>query len=189
LQPARAEAASEGAPTVLALVAPAAATRAARTLSWRDGLFAIEATGPSVPTRDAATLLGGCAMNDPCASSAHAAIGVQDEDGMLVWVELQPDVHADGATAAALDALLARLGCGARMAVPGRAQALLGGALDAAGNAVASPPFPTVRLVRASSPDAHPIFTDTPIVPIQVWQPLQMKRVRYFYKPTASLPP
>ncbi len=189
LQPARPEVALEGPPTVLTLVAPAAAARAARTLSWRDGLFAIEATGPSAPARNAAVLMGGCAMTDPCASSAHAAIGVQDEDGMLVWVELEPDVHADSATAATLDALLARLRCGARMAVPGRAQALLGGALDAAGTAVASPPSPTVRLVRASPPDAHPIFTDTPIVPIQVWQPLQMKRVRYFYKLTASSAP
>ena len=75
------------------------------------------------------------------------------------------------------------------MAVPGHAEASLGGALDAAGNAVAFATPPTVRLVRAPAPDAHPIFADTPVVPIQVWQPLQMKRVRYFYKPTApSLP-
>ena len=89
-----------------------------------------------------------------------------------------------------LDALLARLGCSA----------------PHGGARVARRPFsaapwtppetrgaerrpPTVRLVRASPPDAHPIFADTPIVPIQVWQPLQMKRVRYFYKPTASTDP
>ncbi len=128
-------------------------------------------------------------MTDPCASSAHAAIGVQDEDGMLVWVELPAEGHTDAATAATLDALLGRLGCGARMAVPGRAQALLGGALTAAGDPVGPSAGPTVRLVRASPPDAHPIFGDTPVVPIQVWQPLQMKRVRYFYKPTASSTP
>ncbi len=188
LRPVRPDSAAdvEGQPTVLTFIAPAAATRAARTLWWRDGLFAIEASAPS---KDAAPLLGGCAMTDPCASSAHAAIGVQDEDGMLVWVELPADAHTDVATAATLDALLGRLGCGARMAVPGRAQALLGGALSAAGDPVAPSAGPTVRLVRASPPDAHPIFADTPVVPIQVWQPLQMKRVRYFYKPTASSTP
>ena len=189
LRPAPGDASGAGDPTVLALVAPAAAARAARTLWWKDGLFAI---APGAPGRDAQSLLGGCAMTDPCAPGAHAAVGVQDEDGMLVWVELPSEMHASGATAAALDALLARLGCGARMAVPGRAQALLGGALDAAGTPMSTtlaPGAPTVRLVRAQAPDAHPIFTDTPIVPIQVWQPLQMKRVRYFYKPTTPSSP
>ena len=101
-----------------------------------------------------------------------------------------------------MDALLARLGCSSRMAVPGRAAAWLGGgagALDASGEPLALAvgravgSVPAVRLVRATAPDAHPIFADTPIVPIQVWQPLQAKRVRYFYKPppptgTASAP-
>jgi hypothetical protein len=81
------------------------------------------------------------------------------------------------------------MGCRTRMAVPGRAQVLLGGALDATGTPVAAPAPPTVRLVRAPAPDAHPIFGDTPIVPIEVWQPLQKKRVRYFYKPAASASP
>ncbi len=190
LRPAPGDAPAGGDPTVLTFVAPAAATRAARTLWWRGGLFAIETSAaPARDTRDAQPLLGGCAMTDPCASSAHAAIGVQDEDGMLVWVELPPDMRADAASAAAMDAVLSRAGCGARMAVPGRAQALLGGALDGAGEPVTSPGPATVRLVRASPPDAHPIFADTPIVPIQVWQPLQMKRVRYFYKPTAPTSP
>jgi hypothetical protein len=172
--------------TVLTLVAPAAATRAARTLWWQGGLFAIE---PGAPVAGAVPLLGGCAMMEPCAASAHAAIGVQDEDGMLVWVELPPGMGTGSASAGAMDALLARLGCGERMAIPGRAQALLGGALDAMGGPAAAPAPPTVRLVRASAPDAHPIFADTPIVPIQVWQPLQKQRVRYFYKPAASASP
>jgi hypothetical protein len=173
-------------PTVLTLVAPGAAARAARTLWWHEGLFAIDRTAPAP---SATPLLGGCAMTEPCASSAHAAIGVQNEDGMLVWVELPPAMAADGATASSMDALLARMGCSARMAVPGRAQALLGGALDAIGAPVATPAPATVRLVRASAPDARPIFTDTPIVPIEVWQPLQKKRVRYFYKPAATASP
>ena len=73
--------------------------------------------------------------------SAHAAIGVQDEDGMLVWVPLPPDMRADAASAAAMDAVLSRAGCGARMAVQGRAQALLGPALDGGGQ----PPLTSPR--------------------------------------------
>jgi hypothetical protein len=188
--PAAGEGAGGDAPTVLSIVAPAAAARGTRTLWWRDGLFAIDGTPPA---KDFQPLLGGCATTEPCAASAHAALGVQDEDGMLVWIELPADMRTDAGTAARLDALLVRTGCGTRMAVPGRAQALLGGTLDAAGDTVASPgPLtgpPNLRLVRATAPDAHPIFTDTPIVPIQVWQPLQKQRVRYFYKPASQPTP
>jgi hypothetical protein len=197
----------DDAPPVLSLVSVGGALRAARTLWWRDGLFAIEAS-PSTPS-GAEALLGGCAVTDPCASTAHAAVGVQDEDGMLLWAELPPETRPDAASAAALDAVLARQGCATRMMVPGRAQAFLGGgtsALDLAGDPaprLAEPAEPArpagpagllaptarwVRMVRATAPDAHPVFTDTPIVPIQVWQPLQMKRVRYFPKPTAPSP-
>ncbi len=169
--------------TVLSLVAPvvlAAPAHAPRTLWWNDGMFAIASHAPS---KQASPLLGGCATSDACGATAHAALGVEDEAGMLAWVELPSDAQADAATAAALDGVLERLGCSARMAVPGRAEALLGGALDADGDPVTKAEAATVRLVRTAVPDAHPIFTDTPLVPIQVWQPLQAKRVRYFYKP------
>ena len=96
LRPATDDSPAGSDPTVLAFVAPAAAARAARTLWWRGGSFAIES---SAPGKDAEALLGGCAMTEPCAASAHAAIGVQDEDGMLVWVELPPGAHTDAATA------------------------------------------------------------------------------------------
>jgi hypothetical protein len=104
---------------------------------------------------------------------------------MLVWVELSPEAKPDAGTAQAMDALLERLGCSTRMAVPGDARALLGGSLDAAGNPVIAP-VGAIRLVRAQAPDAHPIFEKTPLVDIEVWRPLQAKRVRYFYKPTPS---
>jgi hypothetical protein len=200
-------------PTVLSLVTPAALValaRAPRTLWWRGGLFAIDAAAPAP---GATALLGGCPTSAPCAAVAGAAVGVADEDGMLVWVELPPGARASEATGAAMDALLARLGCTARMAVPGLAAAWLGGEagvgdergdhsgglLDAAGDPLPLHPRPSapgamsavsaVRLVRGAAPDAHPIFTDTPIVPIQVWQPLQAKRIRYFYKPAAPPAP
>jgi hypothetical protein len=117
------------------------------------------------------------------------AAGVQDEDGTLDWVELAAGTTADASTASAMDALLERLGCTARIAMLGDARALLGGDLDLAGNEVPQPPPAVARLVRSQAPDAHPIFLDTPIVPVQVWQPLQAKRVRYFYKPPPSPPP
>jgi hypothetical protein len=74
-----------------------------------------------------------------------------------------------------------------RMMLAGDARALLGGSLDAAGGALpTAPPPAAVRLVRAQAPDAHPFFEDTALVDIEVWRPLQAKRVRYFYKPTPS---
>jgi hypothetical protein len=170
------------APTVLAVSAP---TRGALSLWWSEGVFAI---GPAAPKpNDAALLLlaAGYPASAAPAATARAAAGVQDEDGMLVWVELPADVHPDAQTALAMDALLERLGCSTRLAVPGDARALLGGSLDAAGNpfAAAREPGAAARLVRATAPGAHPLFETTPIVPISVWQPLQGKRVRYFYKP------
>jgi hypothetical protein len=110
---------------------------------------------------------------------------------MLAWVELPPGTRADASTASAMDDLLARMHCVDRMVVPGDARALLGGTLDAGGDAASAAPDATalVGLVRARAPDAHAIFTDTPMVPVSVWQPLQAKRVRYFYKPAASATP
>jgi hypothetical protein len=179
-------AAAGDAPTVLALAAP---MKGALSLVWTNGAFEI---GPTATTLGAAVLARGYALTDAPAATARAAACVQDDDGMLAWVELPPEVHPDASTAAAMDALLDRLGCSTRkMTLPGDAQALLGGAFDAAGNPLLPLPTTTSRLVRARAPDAHPIFQDTPIVPAQVWQPLQAKRVRYFYKPapTASAAP
>jgi hypothetical protein len=175
-----ASAAAPDAPTVLALAAP---MKGSLALVWTSGAFEI---GPSATTLGAAVLARGYAVTDAPAATARAAVGIQGDDGMLAWVELAPDVRPDASTAAAMDALLERLGCSARMTLPGEAQALLGGALDAAGNPVTPLPPMAARLVRAHAPDAHPIFQDTPIVSAQVWQPLQAKRVRYFYKPAPT---
>ena len=58
-----------------------------------------------------------------------------------------------------------------------------------------SPPLPDaaavldallVKLVRREPPSAHSIFEDTPITTPDVWQPLQMRRVRYFKKPATA---
>jgi hypothetical protein len=41
---------------------------------------------------------------------------------------------------------------------------------------------PTVTLVRGEAPSARTLFPDTPVVPPEIWVPLQAKRVRYFPK-------
>jgi len=172
---------STQAATVLSLTA---GVRGTLSLWWHAAAFSI---GSSAPAADAAALAGGVPLSSPAAQSARAAAGIQDEDGTMVWVELWPDARTDADTARVLDGFLERLGCSSRMLLPGDARALLGGALD-----ITSAPLPDdmapvgSRLVRARAPDAHPVFDATPIVPIQVWQPLQAKRVRYFYKPSAG---
>lgn len=164
-------------PTVLALLAPA---KGDASLWWSEGVFSI---GASAPTKNAVRLASGYPATAAAAATARAAVGVQDEDGMLVWIELPPAEHPDAQTAATMDALLESLGCSERTMLPGDARALPGGTLDAAGQPLPAAVAPSVRLSRAHAPDAHSIFPDTPIVPPAVWQPLQAKRVRYFYKP------
>ena len=115
---------------------------------------------------------------------------------MLVWVELPHEANPDASTEAAMDEALTELGCSQRVFFDGDAQAFLGeGTGDPREHASKRPLAIVARLVRAEAPGAHATFADTPIVPIQVWQPLQAKRVRYFLKPSvtqganAALPP
>jgi hypothetical protein len=167
------------APTVLAWAAPA---KGNQTLWWSPRSFAI---APDSPTPDAVALAGGRPSGSG-ASGARAAAGIQDDDGLLAWVELPPETPADALTASAMDALLDQMGCSQRIFFVGEAQAFLGGTADAAGDAAKRPMPIVARLVRTQAPDAHATFVDTPIVPIQVWQPLQAKRVRYFLKPSLT---
>jgi hypothetical protein len=85
-----------------------------------------------------------------------------------------------------MNELLQQLGCSQRMIFAAGAQAIVGGAMDATGHALGRPLPIVARLVRTQAPGAHPAFVDTPVVPIQVWQPLQAKRVRYFLKPSLT---
>ncbi len=173
-----ATAAGSPAPTVLSMTA---GTRGTLSLWWYGHVFSI---GASAPAADASVLMGGVSTTSPLAAGARAAVGVQDEDGMLVWVELPPDGPADARTAGAMDALLERLGCTSRMALPGDSRAFLGGSLDLSGApAAGSTSLIGSRLLRDRAPDAHTVFDATPIVAAQVWQPMQAKRIRYFYKP------
>jgi len=173
-----ADAPADADPTVLDLEGPAHGDLA---LWWSASLFSVAG---SPPAKDATRLVSGYPAASPPGATARAAVGVQDEDGMLVWVELPESERADATTAAAMDSLLQSLGCTQRMSVPGDSRALPGGTLDAAGEPLRVAPSPAAsHLVRVRAPDAHPVFESTPIVPVSTWQPLQAKRVRYFYKP------
>src|SRR5262249_38268608 len=119
---------------------------------------------------------------------AVAAVGVDDDGGMLVYAELaklpsMPAV-ADGKV---LDDLLKRMGCGARILLTKPLPLALGGDTDLGGGAVHRPSGPNaVRFERIDAAGGRRILTDTPIVPFGTWYPLQQKRIRYFKKPEAA---
>lgn len=117
------------------------------------------------------------------------AVGVQDEDGILVWLELRAD-EVGPSGQALLERTLSKLGCGSRMWLTGKSRVLLGGAMDLRGEA-STATGPSTRLVRTQAAGARSYFDSTEIVPITVWQPLQLQRVRYFPKkkvPDAGAP-
>jgi len=147
---------------------------------WLSGdVFVVGAS----PSPGAMRVAGGSPLSAGGAiAGARAAVGVQDEDGLLDWVELAPDARGDAGTAAAMDALLAKMGCSARLLVGGDARAVLGVGQDLSGAPVPLPSSPSARLVRGQPPGARAFFESTPVVPLSVWQPLQAQRIRYFPK-------
>jgi hypothetical protein len=178
------------------LVAPAAAAKAtsAKTVAivdagdaaaegsaslWHStGAFSI---APAAPVPEAVRLATGTA--DP--GAAVAAIGVSDEDGMLVYAELsnapQAPSPADGKL---LADLLKKAGCSAHVFLKAPWALALGGDTSLAGAAMHPPSgAAAVRLARASGPGAGRFLESTPIVPFDKWYPLQQKRIRYFKKP------
>lgn len=109
-------------------------------------------------------------------ASPKAALGI-DEDGMIVYVEADA---APAPSGAALDAVLTRLRCTARLWLAEPLSPLLGGMMNLAGSSAKPSGGASVKLVRATGPSGKSIFEDTPILPLAQWQPLQMKRIRYF---------
>jgi hypothetical protein len=169
---------SETTPTVVTLAAPQQMGPHDLGLWLGRAVFTVASSA-----EDARLLAAGVAAQSPTAGKARVAVGVHDEDGMLEWIELAPDVQADAQTAAVMDKLLKAHGCSTRMLVVGEARALPGGTLDIAGEPTKPPAGPAARLVRTQAPAARPMFDSTPIVPPAVWQPLMNQRVRYFPKP------
>jgi hypothetical protein len=166
------------APTVVVFSGALRPRDAGPSLWLGRGSFAI-ADGP---VAGATQLLAGLDPGDPAAARAPAALGVSDDDGMLVYV----DAAEPEAGGAALDAVLARLGCTRRMRLPRSLEPALGGTTSLAGEVAAAPRGATVRLVRGEAPGARKVFEETPVVPASVWAPRQAQRVRYLRKPAAA---
>jgi len=128
----------------------------------------------------------------PTASGdTRAVVGIRDEDGVLLFVEIAHDESKRAEAISAADGLLARSGASKRMHLARDTAALLGGGLRLDGERDTAPHGPAkARLVRRAMPSGRPYFETTPIVDVSVWRPLQMQRVRYFAKPkpAASAP-
>jgi hypothetical protein len=141
------------------------------------GAFSI---GPTPPVPDAVRLASG----EPAGQGAVAAAGVTDEGGMLLYVELEtPPAQPAPGDGKMLGELLKKLGCSTRLLLAKPLPVALGGDSDLAGTAIRPPTGAgAVTLVRAEAAGAKRVFEDTPIVPSEVWYPLQQKRIRYFKK-------
>ncbi len=179
--------------TVAVLDAGEARSPAEGLSLWHSaGAFSIAA---APPVEGAVRLASGPAA----AASASAAVGVNDEDGMLVYAEVLgapagaapspapsgsaavPPAHGSAEGAKTLDALLRKLGCSTRILLAQPLSLALGGDTDLGGAAVRPPSGAgAVHLIRTEAPGAKRVFEDTPIVPFDTWYPLQQKRIRYF---------
>lgn len=146
------------------------------------GAFSI---APTPPVPDAVRLSSGSGPG-----SAVAAVGVEDEGGMLLYAELTPPPATPSpADEKLLVALLKKLGCSTRLVLSHPLSIALGGDTDLGGGAVRPPSGPAaVRLSRMEAAGARRVFEDTPVVPFDVWYPLQQKRIRYFKKPQEEAP-
>jgi hypothetical protein len=148
------------------------------TLWLSRGAFSITEEAPD----GAAGLFSGISAAE--GATSNAAVGITDDDGMLLYAE------TDAPNAArALDQLLSKLGCSSKMFLARALAPALGGTTSLDGTPIALPDAASVRLVRRAGPGAKSIFEDTPVVPPEVWQPLQMRRIRYFKKPTPTPTP
>lgn len=167
---------TETTPTIAVFTDPPSLKSGQRALRFgSSGAFVAEVSDTGLPL----------ALVAPLETSApsHVAAGIDDEDGMLVWVELDEHVAVGDDTRAAMSDLLRRAGCSTRLAVVSASRILPGGTLDSRGEAATVPPTGLVaRLVRGTTPAAKMYF-DTPVVGPNTWQPLQSQRVRYFNRP------
>jgi hypothetical protein len=171
------------APTVVVFSGIARSKQPHPTLWFKKNAFAILPE----PADGAIELFSGLPPGDAFGPSAPAAVGISDDGGMLTYAQLaKSSVRMPTESGAVLDGVLARLGCSSRMLLLHALEPALGGVTDLAGRTATPNEGATLRLIRAQGPGARPIFEDTPIAPPSVWQPLQMKRVRYFKKPAPA---
>jgi hypothetical protein len=178
--PLGASGADDTAPAVVVFSGIARAKSDHPTLWLSRGAFSIGEEPPDGGTG----LFSGLSTAERTTSNVAAAIGVTDEDGMLLYAET--DAPEAGR---ALEQLLDSLGCSSKMLLARALTPALGGTTSLDGAPVLPADIASVRLVRRAAPGAKSIFEDTPIVPPEVWQPLQMRRIRYFKKPTPTPTP
>lgn len=161
-----------GAPVVLTMTTSARARPGETSLYVGGGGFALSAN--AVP--GAVALFSGLSAG----SESAAAVGVRDADGALIYVEPESEGREPGAI---FESALARAGCQKTLLLDKSLNALLGGTTTLGGIPGRSGSGTEIRFVRADAPGGRTLFADTPIVPFAQWQPLQMKRIRYFKKP------
>jgi len=178
IRPAGTAGTREDTPTVASFFA---SDRGTVSLWWKDGIFLIGAAGDA--GRGAHRVASGVPFAAATGARMRVAVGVDDLDGMLQWIEIPAGADAGRSFLGAVDALLARLGCSQRFVIEESAMALLGGSLDLSGTPMSAPAIASARFVRGSTPSAERYFEATPIVGPSVWQPLQSRRIRYFPKP------
>lgn len=134
--------------------------------------------GAEAMSPDSAALASGAPLGT--ATKLAAALCVQDEAGMLVYVEGTAAVQL---AAEPLKKFFASLGCSEGLALAEPWQIALGGDSDLSKRGKRLPQTPRrITFERAAGAGGRRIFTDTPVVPLKTWYRLQARRIRYFKK-------
>lgn len=161
---------------VVVTLANANASAGAPTLWMTRGAFTIDTQAPGESWQPVVS--GAAADSKP--ASVLAAVGLQDQDGMLVYAEVQddrrPEIDADLLTKA-----LQQAGCSSVLLLQAPLLPVFGNE-PAVTDAQGRPFGRQVRLLRGKAPGAQRFFSDTPVVDPKEWAPLQAKRIRYFKK-------
>jgi hypothetical protein len=143
---------------------------------WSQGAFLIGATAPSPK---AVRLVDGAAD----ATSGAAVVGIHGESGMMYYAELRGAEAGKRVSLASMQNYLRSIGCAEVAGLDEPWKLVLGDNTSLAGVVASPPQSPTsVRLARATAPRGTRFFEGTPVVPRDVWYPLQQHRVRYFKK-------
>ncbi|MFW5740637.1 MAG: hypothetical protein ACOC1F_09765, partial [Myxococcota bacterium] len=145
-----------------------------RPTLWMSGGTAIVS---STLIEGASPIVSGVGPQSPEAANAVAGLGVQDDDGMLVYVEVQ-EGRQTGKDLPLLTKLLDELGCSTKLMLSRPLLPTFGEPPDDAGQRFER----VVNFVRVDAPGAKRIFESTPIVEPSEWAPLQARRIRYFKK-------
>jgi hypothetical protein len=109
---------------------------------------------------------------------------VHDESLMLYYAEVEGAEQGKTAKLGAMKEYFDKqLGCTSTLALSAPLALVLGDNTSLGGATAHLPKGKgAVRMIRADAPGGRRFFEDTPIVPRDVWYPLQQHRVRYFKK-------